>query len=193
MNKETGIYYTLCALVGGLAIALCVTLSMLTGNLQSRQVTDFRLDFEITQTSMQPLLKKLASAKSYEQINIYVNSPGGSVDVLNEFLYLATTTEAKVIYKVSGKAFSAAAMATCILPNVKYNKEAVLMFHPFAQGTFKLYKKTYDPTYTSHRVYYGIMVKWLDKCVKRGVLTQDEYKQIVEEGKTVFKQAKDLK
>ena len=83
-------------------------------------------------TKYKPYFDVFEKAKETDEIIIYFNSPGGSVDVMNMFLNAFRTCKCKNITARINKASSAAAILALACNNIVFNTNSTMMLHTFS-------------------------------------------------------------
>lgn len=161
---------------------------------QTVKTKSFVLHNMFTVNNFKPLYKLLNDAKDGEQINIFVNSGGGSVSAMFLLLDMIEQSKADVKYIVSDNSLSAAAIMLCYLnpEHVQVRDAAIIMFH---QMTLRIDGKStviskLDSLNPVHKTLKQQNMIVLNKCKK--LLTDAEWEKLMN-GEDIYIIGKEFK
>ena len=81
-----------------------------------------------------PILNKLRNATELDEINIYINSPGGSLELCIAIYNILVNSPAQTNGYLDGEACSAAAFILLACSSIFLNDNTLIMLHNFSGG-----------------------------------------------------------
>lgn len=127
------------------------------------------------------LFNVLRSLEDGDKVTIYINSPGGDFETMNQFVNIMNGCKAEITTIVEGSAFSAAAIIWINGDILEMNEYAGVMFHPVQgnlQGALTSIPKTIEFTQRIYRKHFENRA--------RIILSQEEIDKIMTEDSTLW-------
>lgn len=135
---------------------------------------DVYLDDEIDDPSnYRELISLLMNASETDQINLYINSPGGNLDSANAIITALQCTQAEVKAFLIGACHSAASMITMYCTQVHVFNSAYMMAHTASFGSVGN-----TSTIKAHTDFTVKQVEKLLDDAYEGFLTKDELSKV---------------
>jgi len=135
---------------------------------------DVYLDDEITESSnYRELISLLMNAGPEDQINLYINSPGGNLDAACAIITAIQCSNADVKAYLMGAAHSAASMITMYCTQVHVFNHAYMMAHTASFGS-----SGNTSTVKSHTDFTVTQVEKLLDDAYEGFLSKDELSKV---------------
>lgn len=128
-----------------------------------------------------PYFDVFEKARENDEIIIYLNSPGGSVETLNMFLNAIRICKCKNIIARVNDARSAAAILALACDKIMFNENATLMFHTFSMwGVHGKEQELMSEIQHSAKNYKKMVEKYLQR-----IMSQEEIEEMAN-GKDFF-------
>lgn len=117
----------------------------------------------------------IRNANASDDVVIYINSPGGSLETAIQFLRVMSDSQAKITCSVEGSCMSAATIILLAADAYEITPHSLFMFHNYSSGMFGKGGEMYDQA-----VFERQWSKDFLNDVYKGFLTDAEIAQILD-------------
>ena len=147
-----------------------------------RYIVIFNDVFVYNPSSILQLVDVLNNAKEGSVVEIYINTPGGSVYTLVMVLTAILNTKAKVVTIAEGIAASCGAMLWGYGHEVRITPNSIIMFHAPSHMDWDKTLNIKDRADAIIQRFKALM----EPIVQRGLITEEQYLQMFDEKKDVY-------
>jgi len=120
-----------------------------------------------------PLIHRLGTLSQHDQVQVIVNTYGGSFDGIVALINAVQNTPAEVYCEIEGKACSAGSIFALACPNLSVGKYSSMMIHPSSFGS-----SGFQGNVIAHSTFIDNEVKRLYKDVYADFLTEKELEDV---------------